>query len=68
VTQSPSLDEDEATRFFALAAENLGRAGTAAGIQRSVVLSIIGVDHIAAAKTDAGCGVLWASCARTIAS
>jgi uncharacterized protein YbjT (DUF2867 family) len=56
VTQSPSLDEDEATRFFALAAENLGRAGTAAGIQRSVVLSIIGVDHIAAAKTDAGTG------------
>jgi protein-disulfide isomerase len=56
VTQSPSLDEDEATRFFALAAENLGRAGSAAGIQQSVVLSIIGVDQIAAAKTDAGTG------------
>ena len=47
MTQSPSLDEDEATRFFARAAENLGRAGTAAGVQRSVVLSIIGVDDIA---------------------
>ena len=56
VTQSPSLDEDEATRFFARAAENLGRAGTAAGVQRSVVLSIIGVDQIAAAGTDAGTG------------
>ena len=47
VTQSPSLDEDEATRFFARAAENLGRAGTAAGVHRSVVLSIIGVDQVA---------------------
>jgi uncharacterized protein YbjT (DUF2867 family) len=56
VTQSPSLDEDEATRFFARAAENLGRAGTAAGVQRSVVLSIIGVDQVAAAGTDAGTG------------
>src|SRR5918995_5274537 len=56
VTQSPSLDEDEATRFFARAAENLGRAGTAAGVQRSVVLSIIGVDQIAAAGTNAGTG------------
>src|SRR5918997_4937195 len=53
VTQSPSLDEDEATRFFARAAENLGRAGTASGVQRSVVLSIIGVDQIAAAGTEA---------------
>lgn len=52
VTQSPSLDEDEATRFFARAAENLGRAGTAAGVQRSVVLSIIGVDQVAAAGTE----------------
>ena len=56
VTQSPSLDEDEATRFFARAAENLGRAGTAAGVHRSVVLSIIGVDQVAAAETDAGTG------------
>lgn len=56
VTQSPSLDEDEATRFFARAAENLGRAGTAAGVQRSVVLSIIGVDKVATAETDAGTG------------
>src|SRR3954468_2341528 len=56
VTQSPSLDEDEATRFFTRAAENLGRAGTAAGVQRSVVLSIIGVDQVAAAETDAGTG------------
>ena len=53
MTQSPSLDEDEASRFFARGAENLGRAGTAAGVQRSVVLSIIGVDQVAAARARA---------------
>jgi uncharacterized protein YbjT (DUF2867 family) len=56
VTQSPSLEESEATAFFSKAAENLGRAAAAAGVRRSVVLSIIGVDQIATAAADAGTG------------
>lgn len=44
VTQSPSLDEEEASRFFTTVAGNLGRAATAAGVRRTVVLSIVGVD------------------------
>ncbi|MGX7678784.1 SDR family oxidoreductase [Jatrophihabitans sp. DSM 45814] len=45
VTQSPSLDETEATDFFTTVAGNLGRAATAAGVPRTVVLSIVGVDR-----------------------
>jgi uncharacterized protein YbjT (DUF2867 family) len=45
VTQSPSLDESEATHFFTIVAGNLGRAATAAGVSRTVVLSIVGVDR-----------------------
>jgi len=56
VTQSPSLDEALATAFFATAAENLGLAAAAAGVRRSVVLSIIGVDQIAAPGAEAGTG------------
>ena len=56
VTQSPSLDEQEATAFFSKAAENLSLAAAAAGVGRSVVLSIIGVDQLAAAGEDAGTG------------
>jgi len=44
VTQSPSLDQQIATEFFTTVAGNLGDAATAAGVQRSVVLSIVGVD------------------------
>lgn len=44
VTQSPSLDEAEATGFFTTVATNLGRAATAAGVRRTVVLSIVGAD------------------------
>jgi len=44
VTQSPSLDETEATAFFTTVAGNLGRAATTAGVQRTVVLSIVGTD------------------------
>ncbi len=56
VTQSPSLDETEAGAFFARAAANIGRAAHEAGVSRTVVLSIIGVDRIAAADTEAGTG------------
>jgi uncharacterized protein YbjT (DUF2867 family) len=44
VTQSPSLDESEASRFFETVAGNLGRAATEAGVGRTVVLSIVGAD------------------------
>ncbi|WP_456696349.1 SDR family oxidoreductase [Aeromicrobium sp. P5_D10] len=43
VTQGP-LDEPEASRFFTTVARNLGEAATAAGVKRTVGLSIIGVD------------------------
>jgi uncharacterized protein YbjT (DUF2867 family) len=56
VTQSPSLDEAQATAFFTKAAENLSLASAEAGVGRSVVLSIIGVDQIAAPGADAGTG------------
>jgi uncharacterized protein YbjT (DUF2867 family) len=42
VTASPSLDT--ASEFFPTVARNLADAATAAGVARSVVLSIIGVD------------------------
>lgn len=44
VTQSPTLDEAEASTFFATTARNLGTAATTAGVGRSVVLSIVGAD------------------------
>ena len=37
-------DEQEATEFFTASARNLQRAGAAAGAQRIVVVSIIGID------------------------
>jgi len=42
----PSPDEDEATAFFAAAAENLQEAGHLAGVQRLVVVSIVGTDKV----------------------
>lgn len=45
VTRSDAMGRDEATRFFTVVAENLGRAAAAAGVRRSVVLSIVGVDQ-----------------------
>jgi uncharacterized protein YbjT (DUF2867 family) len=44
VTASPGIDPAEATEFFTTVARNLGEAATAAGVARTVVLSIIGVD------------------------
>ena len=42
----PSPDKDEATRFFTTAADNLHRVGQRAGVQRMVVVSIIGIDRL----------------------
>lgn len=44
VTQSPSPDEKEATEFFEAVAANLGATAAQAGVRRTVVLSIVGVD------------------------
>ncbi len=44
----PSPDEQEATAFFTAAARNLQEAGERAGVQRMVVVSIIGCDRFAA--------------------
>src|SRR4029450_7239924 len=40
----PSPDQEEATAFFTASAQNLQRAGAAAGAKRIVVVSIIGID------------------------
>src|SRR3954463_9850060 len=40
----PSPDQEQATAFFTASARNLQRAGAAAGAQRIVVVSIIGID------------------------
>jgi uncharacterized protein YbjT (DUF2867 family) len=45
VTSFPAVDETAATDFFTTVATQLGRAATAAGVPRSVVLSIVGLDE-----------------------
>jgi len=40
----PSPDEAEATSFFTAASRNLHEAGQAAGVQRMLVVSIVGID------------------------
>jgi uncharacterized protein YbjT (DUF2867 family) len=45
VATGPSPDKDEAAAFFTAAARNLHRAGARAGVQRMVVVSIIGCDR-----------------------
>jgi uncharacterized protein YbjT (DUF2867 family) len=44
----PSPDEQVATEFFTTAARNLQAAGDRAGVQRIVVVSIIGIDRLTA--------------------
>lgn len=44
VSSTPSPDEAEAIAFFTAAARNLHEAGSAAGLQRIVAASIIGID------------------------
>jgi uncharacterized protein YbjT (DUF2867 family) len=41
----PSPDEKEATEFFTTAARNLQEAAVGAGVQRLVVVSIVGIDR-----------------------
>ena len=45
VVRSPSMDEHRAVDFFTRVAANLGSAARAAGVRRTVVLSIVGVDR-----------------------
>ncbi len=47
VATGPSPDEQEATAFFTAAARNLQDAGARAGVERLVVVSIIGIDSLA---------------------
>jgi uncharacterized protein YbjT (DUF2867 family) len=44
---TPSPDQDEATEFFTAAARNLQEFGERAGVERIVVVSIIGTDRFA---------------------
>jgi uncharacterized protein YbjT (DUF2867 family) len=46
VTTTPTPDEQAATEFFTTAARNLHEAGVRAGVQRMIVVSIIGTDRI----------------------
>jgi uncharacterized protein YbjT (DUF2867 family) len=48
VATGPSPEQDAATEFFTTAARNLHQAGEAAGVERMVVVSIIGADRFAA--------------------
>jgi len=45
VTNSPTIEQEGATAFFETVAERLGAAATRAGVTRTVLLSIIGVDR-----------------------
>ena len=50
VVRSPSFDEAEATHFFRRTSVILGRAARRAGVERSVVLSVLGCDRVAASR------------------
>ena len=45
VATGPSPDQQAATEFFTTAARNLHQVGERAGVQRMVVVSIIGIDR-----------------------
>lgn len=45
VTNSPTVEQDGATAFFTAVGERLGAAASRAGVRRTVLLSIIGVDR-----------------------
>jgi len=45
-SKPPTLDEQEATRWFTAAMRTLGAAAEAAGIRRTVVISIVGIDRM----------------------
>ena len=48
VSTGPSPEQQAATQFFTVAARNLHQAGVRAGVQRLVVVSIIGCDRFSA--------------------
>ena len=48
VASGPSPDQDEATAFFRAASRNLQRAASQAGVQRMIVISMIGIDRFTA--------------------
>ena len=48
VATGPSPDQQAATEFFTTAARNLNQAGERAGVQRMIVVSIIGTDRFTA--------------------
>jgi uncharacterized protein YbjT (DUF2867 family) len=48
VATGPSPDREAATAFFTAAARNLHEVGERAGVQRIVVVSIIGIDRLSA--------------------
>ena len=52
VTQTPERDLGRAGAFFTAVAGNLGDAARAAGVRRTVLLSIIGVDKVARTEPD----------------
>lgn len=52
VTQTRDREVGPAAEFFSTVARNLGEAARTAGVPRTVLLSIIGVDRIAAAEPD----------------
>lgn len=45
VTRSPTMDPHAAAEFFTTVARNLGTAARAAGVRRTVVLSIVGIEQ-----------------------
>ncbi|MGN6574801.1 MAG: SDR family oxidoreductase [Nocardioides sp.] len=45
VTRSPSMNQDEAVEFFTTVATKLGAAARTAGVPRTVVLSIVGIEQ-----------------------
>ncbi|WP_433730508.1 SDR family oxidoreductase [Nocardia sp. CA-129566] len=47
-SSTPSADKDIATEFFTASAKNLHEAGHKAGVERLVVVSIIGIDNTVA--------------------
>ena len=52
VTQTPERDAERAGAFFTDVGRNLGEAARTAGVGRTVLLSIIVVDKVAASRTD----------------
>jgi uncharacterized protein YbjT (DUF2867 family) len=48
VATGPSSDQEAATEFFSTATRNLQEVGERAGVQRIVVVSIIGIDRLTA--------------------